>query len=83
MPSYNFREQIKPNDNLCAQYPNIAETLFGSDTSNMILAPIIILACFAGARILIGLIALAKHVRFTGKVSYTNTFLVFYVIYCL
>ena len=69
-----FRNQIRPNDNLCMKYPEIDVTLFGGDTSAVLLPPLYIVGIFIGARILIGMLAMAKHVRFTGKVKSNNLF---------
>ncbi|XP_076815730.1 sodium- and chloride-dependent glycine transporter 2-like [Clavelina lepadiformis] len=71
------------NDSLCTQYSRISDILFGSSSSTALIAPIIILACFVGARFLIALVAMANHVRLTGKVAYLLSTFPFAVIVML
>ena len=62
------RKNLVHQDNVCVQYPNISQVLVGSDSSNALLSPIIILSCFLAAKLILSAVALAKFVRFTGKV---------------
>ena len=59
------------NSSVCAYNSRISEVLFGSNV-NALTSPIVVLACFVAGRLLIALLALANHIRFTGKVIAVN-----------
>ena len=64
-----YRQNLASADDVCFQYSVVGDVLNGLGSSNIVLAPIIVLSCFAGLKLIISLIALANFVRLTGKVS--------------
>lgn len=68
-----YWNHISLNDNLCSEFSNdnMSNMLFGGDkTTDIILAPAIVFGIFVGVRLFFSVLALAKHVNLTGKVSY-------------
>ncbi|XP_026695595.2 sodium- and chloride-dependent glycine transporter 2-like [Ciona intestinalis] len=64
-----WTKNLVNHDAVCNNLPDIDRILFGS-TAQVLAPPIIIISVFLGVRFLSGVIAMAKHIQFTGKVAY-------------
>nr|CAB3266319.1 sodium- and chloride-dependent glycine transporter 2-like [Phallusia mammillata] len=83
-PSIEYwTKNLVKRDDVCQRFSNLAETFFGTETTDIIVLPVFILACSIALRFIVATISLAKHVRFTGKVAYLLSTIPFAVIIVL